>query len=281
MRFQDEKPSGSLVLQPPLEIDLTTWTSRALAVAALSLGAAAAPAAHAVTALNSWLVTEPEVELEGMEIFGISPHPTEYSLGAPASLATTATLAYSLIGGLGTLQTHAEGTATTTSAASGTVDFRGNYQIALLNPALQIYLPVGYSLNSGWQYQFTPTTNARLTIDYDVDAGVLFGPSFGGWNIRLDQDAGIGATSFVNGVGSYTADLVAGAFYQLTLFSPGLTTFDTAVLAAGAETANFTWNIAEQVITPVPEPSTWMLTAAGLVAFVARRRRAVALRALA
>ncbi len=251
---------------------MTTWTSRALAVALLTLGTAA----HAVTAQDSFLLAEPEVLLSTLEIFGIAPNPGQYSLGAPASLAANADIAYSLDNGLGTLQSHSEATATTTSAASGTVDFRGNYQIALLRPEVQHFLPVGYSFNTGWVYQFTPSTNARLTIDYDVDAGVLFGPSFGGWNIRLDQGGLIGAVSFVDGVGSYWADLVAGAAYKLSLFSPGLTTFDTAVLAAGAETANFTWNIAEQVITPVPEPSTWVLTVAGLVAFVARRKRASA-----
>ena len=70
-----------------------------------------------------------------------------------------------------------EGTATTTSAASGEVDFRDNYQLVLLKPSLANFLPVGYGFNSSWAYQFIPTTNARLTIDYDVDAGVLFGPS--------------------------------------------------------------------------------------------------------
>jgi hypothetical protein len=50
---------------------------------------------------------------------------------------------------------------------------------------VQAYLRVGYGFNSFWQYQFSPATNARLTVDYDVDAGVLLGPDFGGWNIAL------------------------------------------------------------------------------------------------
>ena len=138
-------------------------------------------------------------------------------------MATTTTVTLSVFsvtaGDMGSLQTHSEATATTTSAASGAVDFRANYRLALLQPSWARFLPVGYGFNSGWQYTFTPTTNAQLTVDYDVDAGVLFGPSFGGWNIRLDQGLNIGSTSFVNGTGSSTADLVAGASYKLVLFS--------------------------------------------------------------
>jgi hypothetical protein len=134
---------------------------------------------------------------------------------------------------------------------------------------------VGYSFNSFWNYDFTPTTNARLTVDYDVDAGLLLGPDFGGWNIALIRGTSIATPSFVNGSGTFAADLIAGQAYTLELFSPGFTTFDQAVLAAGTETADFHWSIAEAVTSPAPEPATWMLTAVGLLAFRSRKKRSV------
>jgi hypothetical protein len=255
---------------------LTTWTSRALAVAATSTFGAAIPAAYAVTAQSSLLVTEPGVKIEGSEIYGIAPNPTAYSLGAPASLGTNASIDVSLFDGVGVVRSDAQGTATTTSAASGAVDFKASYQISVLRPEVQPYLPVGYAFNSFWEYDFTPETDAQLTIDYDVDAGVLVGPSFGGWNILLRNGFSTVKTSFVDGVGSFAADLVAGSACMLTLYSPDFTTFDSAVLAAGVETADFRWNIAEAVTAPVPEPATWWLTSAGLLAFAARRRRSAA-----
>jgi PEP-CTERM motif-containing protein len=257
---------------------VTTWTSLAFGGALTAALLTAAPAATAVTAQSSYLVTEPGVKIEGAEIFGVQ-NGSDFSVGAPASLATDASISESLFDGLGVVQSNAQGSATTTSAASGTVDFRTSFQIAVLRPEVQAYLPVGYSFNSFWQYRFTPTTNAGLTVDYDVDAGVLVGPSFGGWNIRLNRGTSIGTPSFVNGIGSFTADLIAGQAYTLEFFSPGFTTFDQAVLAAGEETADFRWNIAEAVTSPAPEPATWMLTAAGLLAFASRRRRSATTRA--
>jgi hypothetical protein len=254
---------------------VTTSTSLALGGALTAALLTAAPAATAVTAQSSHLLTEPGVQIEGAEIFGIQ-NPSAFSVGAPASLSTNASISESLFDGLGVVESKAQGSATTTSAASGTVDFRASFQIAVLRPEVQAYLPVGYSFNSLWEYQFMPTTNAALTVDYDVDAGVLVGPDFGGWNILLRKGTSIGASSFVNGLGSFTADLIAGQAYTLEFFSPGFTTFDQAVLAAGEETANFGWNIAEAVTSPAPEPATWMLTAAGLLAFASRKRRSVA-----
>jgi hypothetical protein len=253
---------------------LTTWNALALGGTLMAALLTASPAAMAVTAQSSLLVTEPGVKLEGTEIYGVL-NGSAYSVGAPASLSTDASINYSLFDGLGVVQSNAQGSATTTSATSGTVDFKTSFQIAVLRPEVLPYLPVGYTFNSFWEYQFTPTTNAELTVDYDVDAGVLFGPDFGGWNIALRKGTSLGAPSFVNGSGSFGADLIAGQAYTLEFFSPGFTTFDQAILAAGLETADFKWNIAEAVTSPAPEPATWVLTAAGLLAFRARRRRSV------
>lgn len=252
---------------------MTTSIPRAPGGALIAALFTATSPAMAVTAQSSYLVTEPGVQIEGAEIYG-TLNGSAYSTGAPASLSTNGMISESLFDGLGVVQSNAQGSATTTSAADGTVDFRTSFQIAVLRPEVQPYLPVGYSFNSFWQYQFTPATNARLTIDYDVDAGVLVGPAFGGWNIAL-RTASIGAPSFVNGLGSFTADLMAGRAYTLEFFSPGFTTFDQAVLAAGTETADFHWNIAEAVASPAPEPATWLLTAVGLLAFRSRTRRSV------
>ena len=99
---------------------MTTWTSRALAVAAFTLGAAA-PAAHAVTAVSTDLQTQAIAVVQDTQYYALTPHPTESSPGAPASMATTTTVALSVFsssgGDMGSLQTHSEGTATTTSAA--------------------------------------------------------------------------------------------------------------------------------------------------------------------
>jgi MYXO-CTERM domain-containing protein len=249
-----------------------TSTSRVLSRTLMAALFTAAPAAMAVTAQSSYLVTEPGVELEGADIYGIQ-NGSAYSVGAPLTLSTDASVSESLFGGLGVVQSNAQGSATTTSAASGSVGFRTSFQIAVLRPEVQSYLPVGYSFNSSWQYQFTPTTDARVTVDYDVDAGVLLGPAFGGWNIALMTGSSIGAPSVVNGSGSFATDLIAGQVYTLEFFSPDFTTFDQAVLAAGTETADFRWNIAEAVTSPAPEPTTWMLTAVGLLALLSRRRR--------
>jgi hypothetical protein len=275
IRFQGKEPRGPAPCND-LEIKLTTWTSPALGGTLMAALLTTAPAAMAATAQSSLLVTEPGVKIEGSEIFG-TQNATAFSMGAPASLSTDASISYDLFNGLGLVQSKARGSATTTSPDSGTVDFRASFQIALLRPEVQSYLPVGYNFNSFWEYQFTPTTNARVTVDYDVDAGVLFGPDFGGWNIALRNGYSISTSSFVDGLGSFVADLMAGQAYTLEFFSPGFTTFDQAVLAAGAETANFKWNIAETVTSPAPEPATWMLTAAGLLASGLRRRQ-IALR---
>jgi hypothetical protein len=271
MRFQVEEPCGPL-LRNDSESRLTTSTSYALGGMLITALLTAAPAAMALTAQSSYLVTEPGVQLEGTDIYGVL-NGSAYSVGAPASLSTDASVTESLFSGLGVVQSDAQGSATTTSAADGMVDFRTSFQISVLRPEVQAYLPVGYSFNSFWQYQFTPTTNARLTVDYDVDAGVLLGPDFGGWNIALMTGTSVGTPSFVNGPGSFAADLIAGQAYTLEFFSPGFTTFDQAVLAAGTETADFHWNIAEAVTSPAPEPATWMLTAVGLLAFGSRKKR--------
>lgn len=259
-------------LATTLEINLTTSTSRALGGTLMAALLTTAPAAMAVTPQSSYLLTEPAVQLEGVAMYG-GQNVSAYSVGAPSSLSTDGSVSESLFNGLGVVQSNAQGSATTTSAADGMVDFRTSFQIAVLRPEVQAYLPVGYSFNSFWQYRFTPETNARLTVDYDVDAGVLLGPGFGGWDILLIRGTSIGTPSFVNGAGSFAADLIAGQAYTLEFFSPGFTTFDQAVLAAGTETSDFHWNIAEAVASPAPEPATWMLTAVGLLAFRSRKKR--------
>ena len=253
---------------------MTTPNSRALGGTLMAALCTAAPAGMAVTAQSSWLVTEPGVKLEGTEIFGVQ-NGSDFSVGAPAFLSTNASISYRLFHGLGVVQSNAQGYAATASATSGTVAFKTSFQIAVLRSEVQAYLPVGYGFNSLWEYQFTPTVDAQLTVDYDIDAGVLFGPNFGGWNVAVRRGTSIGAPSFVNGSGSFEADLTAGQAYTLEFFSPAFTTFDQAVLAAGTETANFKWNIAEAVTSSVPEPAAWMLTAGGLLAFRPRRRQSL------
>jgi hypothetical protein len=69
----------------------------------------------AVTPQSSYLVTEPGVQLEGVAIYGVQ-NPSAYSVGAPTSLDTDASISEGLFNGLGVLQSNAQGAATTTSA---------------------------------------------------------------------------------------------------------------------------------------------------------------------
>ena len=57
-------------------------TSRVLSPTLMAALFTAAPAAMAVTAQSSYLVTEPGVELEGADIYGIQ-NGSAYSVGAP------------------------------------------------------------------------------------------------------------------------------------------------------------------------------------------------------
>lgn len=107
-------------------------------------------------------------------------------------------------------------------------------------------------------------------MSYDVSAGGLVSADFGGWFIQMSYGSlfdqiPTGPAFFADGSGIYSVSLLAGQTYTASVFTPGVTSYDVPVLAAGDETAQFDWNILESSVGAgaVPEPSTWAMLLIG------------------
>ena len=150
----------------------------------------AAPAV-AVTPVGAELVTAPTLEVEGIVGSAIGPNIIHTWTGTPAPLDTQGSAEGDFHAPTpgnpiaGFEEVGATGSATWDSAASGSVSFDTSFQIVLVQQSIQFFLPVGYGFNSGWNYSFTPATDATFTVNYDVDAGGIgVGDDFGGWFIQ-------------------------------------------------------------------------------------------------
>jgi hypothetical protein len=244
-------------------------------LAAFVAASFAAIPAMAVAPGESWLVTQPGVEIEGNLGYAIGDTIDTWT-GTPAPLSTNVSLEEDLYAPTagnplaGLAKVDATGSATWASAASGSVGFNNDFALSVVQPSILFFLPVGYDFNSFWQYSFTPATDATFTMSYDVSAGGLVSADFGGWFIQMSYGSlfdqiPTGPAFFADGSGIYSVSLLAGQTYTASVFTPGVTSYDVPVLAAGDETAQFDWNILESSVGAgaVPEPSTWAMLLIG------------------